>query len=403
MYEWDPWSSSGLLTKKKRNQPPPIDNVLTLWKQTKNTGHLRIVGPRIYDMNEKKEVRPSWDFRIQLEDYRALFPESVPTFKITSEKEVEMTAGRGTWPALQVGSAPAPLWNPDTEEWMPRAFCGKIEYITAVAPFRGKDMVAWALQIQHALGIQMTCLYDASYTPCEGSPNGEMNLSLSRTTTKGQTFYESLGFRLAPDMPNASIHAPQEQLHAVWKGLTSQATFAALRRVWKKGVQLIRTVQTKMEQPKGKGKAKMPFLSVVYWDETTKPTNKLKDWMEFIQYWMEWGQALEHLHTTHPDAKSPFAIYQTREKPIPEGECGEYYNWLLILYQRPLQPKKRFFRDVPLRFQIGKETLTIPGAVEMLKWLFLQRTRAHTTWVRPVEPQPLQPTPSKKNKNQSKK
>ena len=83
---------------------------------------------------------------------------------------------------------------------------------------------------------------------------------------------------------------------------------------------------------------------------------------------------------------------------MPEAECGEYYNWLLILYQRPLQPKKRFYRDVPLRFQIGKETLTIPGAVEMLKWLFLQRTRAHTTWVRQVESQPIQLNSSKKNK-----
>lgn len=373
MFVWDPW-----LTPIPKHLPTPLERILFLKNKINNEDTIQIKGPII---PESKSKRETWTFYLVLEDYRKLFPETIPSFEIISLKKVKQKLeSRGEWPTLKIQSIQSPIWNPNKKSWENPNYSAKIGYIVAHKPYRGKDMVKWAFQILYWLGVRTTTLYDASHIDCDGSPNEEINLGLVRTSTKGKTFYESLGFTLGPENPSVKIADPTFQMHQIWNKLTKEVSWKLLQKTWIDGFKLIQNFQK--ASIKGND---LPTISVLYWNDTKKYINTIQSWNEFINYWHSWGYALAQLYKEYPKTSSPFQIYSSL-KEIPTDDCGFLYNWLIILYQMNYKP---IYQSTPIQIHSKQNNIIIPGAIDAYKWYLLRKSYIYTDWVAPVVPQPL--------------
>lgn len=379
MFIFDPWKNP-IPTELKT----PIERIRFLHEKNNNENHIQIRGPIVPNTKSKRDT---WTFEIDFSSYQKLFPEiKQPKFYLASIKRVKQNEARGRWPSLEISSYEQPLWNPQLKSWTLPQFCSHIDFITAHEPYRGKDLVAWAMQINYWLGFQMTTLLDRSHLSCENSPNGEIDLALMRTTTKGKTFYESLGFSLAPEQPFNPIADPTKQLHDAWESLKKECTWESLQKTWIQGNELIQ----KFQKIIAKGN-EIPTLYMFFWDDSKNIIDTPKEWNTFMKYWLDWGYALSSLKKLYPLTLSPFDIYPTLEK-IPEDKCGTLYNWFLILYQVFILTNKRTYNEIPIYLQLDSQIVQIPGAIYAQKWYILQRTNRtnpYINWVAPVSQQQL--------------
>jgi len=372
MFIWDPWK-----TPIPKELETPLERILFLHNKIKKNKYIQIRGPTISGTHK----RDTWTFHFEIQDYRSLFPETKPKFILSSLKEAYLESRNTGWTALQIESIDEPLWNPESKSWENPTYCAKIGFISAVEPYRGKDLVSWAFQIMYWLGVKTTTLLDRSHIECPDSPNGELDLALMRFSTKGQTFYESLGFQLAPENPSNRIANPNDKLHEIWQHLTKDVNWKNLQETWYQGFQFINDFQ----KATSKG-TEIPSMTIHFWDDSKIHINHFQSWMEFISYWHQWGYSLFQLHKQYPKTKSPFEIYPALER-IPPGECGDLYNWFLILYQITLSINSRTYHKAPIKLQMNHHHLIIPGALEAQKWNFLQRNTEYTAWVAVVKKQ----------------
>lgn len=369
MFIFDPWK-----TPIPTNLQTPIERIIFLYQKNHQQSTIKIKGPIVPNTKSKRDV---WTFQLDInEQYQEIFPELKPGFELTSIHRVKQNEKRGSWPSLKLASLNDPLWNPNKKQWTLPHKCAKIEFIVAYNPYRGKDMVRWAKQILYWLGVEVTSLLDRSHISCNDSPNGEIDLALLRTSMKGQTFYESLGFTLAPEKISNRISNPQKQLHEAWEDLIHEVNWDNLTNTWYKGIDLIKEFQKNMISLE----KNIPTINVYFWDQSNNEINTNEEWNEFIEYWHKWGKALHDLHKQYPKTNSPFDIY-TKLKEITPHECGDLFNWFLILYQVPLTASYRLFNKTPISIVVNQNEINIPGALNAQKWYFLQRNTEFTTWV----------------------